>query len=842
MKRREFVKVVAGTTATSALTSHVNAQLGGPFSLPTAKFSPALQHELPNSAFRVDLPIPAVLLPTAIGTFEDLMNRDSVFGQGDNVSIGECFHGIAREWGETPNHWTDYGCNSALTGEKAWEDKRQHFGEIDHHQDQAGGSAPQKVKNWSGFQIKCYRMSIEEAQKDLNVGAFETRFYSYNGEVPGPSLKLRLGEPCVVRFENQLEAEVSVHLHGGHSPSHSDGFPSFYILQGKARDYFYPNILPMTNRDKDGEHLKGSDGNIFYRPDVGESQSTMWYHDHAMDATAYNVSKGLAGFAPCFGEEELALISSSVLPGYGARSCVDWSNIPYESKPKLVSRDAAGNYTFGVDTTDTELLKELEDPQKPGFYKRELEPYYNPFDVPLVLQDKVIDDNTCQISYDLTDHNGYLGDTFMVNGVPWPKLDVLDCKYRLRILNGSNARVYRLRLMKAEDYERAVKFGVSALPGDTPPGGAATVNAELAGDHAAIYDLHSEPVLRIGKDSWLWSEAVEIRSVVLAMANRADLVLDFEEAMKGLADDQLQEFVLVNTMPQSDGRGPKLKLEDGGDPRVLPLPFATQDNPLVELHRPIGLMKFVVGKKQHGTAQYDKPDQPVTVRHGTPLIKTHRKIVDDEIKAVREFIFERGKGAWMINGRFYDPNIANAAPTLDGAEEWVLRNEGGGWWHPIHIHLESHQLVGYEKDFAADGVIVDADPPPPNVLDPKDILSELNAVERIGLHDTQVLGPNTVVRIRMRHRTWGGPFVFHCHNLEHEDMRMMYNFELVPGESHDPDIAPAARTHGNDVTFKGTRHKYEKYVGEPPWHHLAVPRTSIGTAGEYQIPPRDGEQ
>ncbi len=37
----------------------------------------------------------------------------------------------------------------------------------------------------------------------------------------------------------------------------------------------------------------------------------------------------------------------------------------------------------------------------------------------------------------------------------------------------------------------------------------------------------------------------------------------------------------------------------------------------------------------------------------------------------------------------------------------------------------------------------------------------------------------------MKFRTWLGPFVFHCHNLEHEDMRMMYNFDpvLFPTES-----------------------------------------------------------
>jgi FtsP/CotA-like multicopper oxidase with cupredoxin domain len=43
--------------------------------------------------------------------------------------------------------------------------------------------------------------------------------------------------------------------------------------------------------------------------------------------------------------------------------------------------------------------------------------------------------------------------------------------------------------------------------------------------------------------------------------------------------------------------------------------------------------------------------------------------------------------------------------------------------------------------------------------------------------DTSMLGPNTEVEMFMKFRTFKGPFVFHCHNLEHEDMRMMFVFD-----------------------------------------------------------------
>jgi FtsP/CotA-like multicopper oxidase with cupredoxin domain len=345
----------------------------------------------------------------------------------------------------------------------------------------------------------------------------------------------------------------------------------------------------------------------------------------------------------------------------------------------------------------------------------------------------------------------------------------------------------------------------------------------------------AKPFLRIGKDSCLWGEPVQVKSVVLAVANRADLIVNFHDLFGG---GPAQAYYLVNTMPQFDGRGPKAKLDDGGDPRVLPLPFDVPGRPPVpELDRPIALVKFVVGPQ----SEEQRAVPQARVRVGVPLAPVRPPIPDADVKVVREFVFERGKGAWQVNGRFYDPAISNACPDLvmtdTAAEEWVLRNGGGGWWHPIHIHLESHQLISYEKDFAADESVDPADPPPLGRLARlEDVTSALPRPEIIANHDTQILGPNTVVRIRMRFRTWPGPFVFHCHNLEHEDMRMMQNFEPVPGPAHNPSVAPAARTHGNEVTLNGRSPEFpEGRVGELDSEQPAVPGTPVKEFGEPLI-------
>ncbi|MFM7071303.1 MAG: multicopper oxidase family protein [Planctomycetota bacterium] len=838
LNRRDVIKGTAGVLLAGAVHGQVPGQEAGstgPYREPSVRFDRKKLDKLPAFAFSRPLPRFRVMRPVAVGTYEELTGPGAQpFGPSDTVPIGEVFHGIAREWAETPRHWLAFGPSGtvpAAPGAASWQQKRELFGRVPVFGDD--NKQVDTIANWGQYPIKCYRVPIVETNVQLRPDTQNNRaarVYAYAGQIPGPALPLRLGQPVIVRYENQLDTETSVHLHGGHSPSHSDGFPTFYVLPGKARDYFYPNIVPLRRNPNAAASPQ-------YTPDVGESQSTMWYHDHAMDATAYNVSKGLAGVAPTFGQRELHLLRTNVLPNSGAASWTDPEGDKLE--------------------TDPQRIAELEDPKLPGFYREGKEPYYNKYDIPIAIQDKVIDLRTGQIAYDNNSHNGYLGDTIFLNGCAWPSLSVENRKYRLRLLNGSNARFYRLRLLSEKDY-------LSLMEGDA--GGDAVV-AELGAegqddaarktaDRAVFakrtekYEQYAKPFLRIGKDSWMWPKALTRKSVLLGMANRADIVIDFKHAeiAAGLKAGEQAVFYLVNTMPQADGRGPKGKLDDAGDPRVLPLPFDfkpdagdpnnLQTVPLVELEKPIALLRIVV----EGAAV----EKDARVEAGTDLLE-HDPIEDHEIVAVREFIFERGKGAWQINGRFYDPTIANATPTLGTAEEWVLRNGGGGWWHPIHIHLESHQLVGYEKDFLADDVIDIAEPPGRPRLDNLiDITKYLDQDEYlVGLHDTMVLGPNTAVRIRMRFRTWNGPFVFHCHNLEHEDMRMMFNFEPVPRTSAPgslppvvaANVVPNARTHGNDVTWQGTSAKGPR-VGELPWDYRPVPEDAVNDAGINVIPPR----
>jgi len=123
----------------------------------------------------------------------------------------------------------------------------------------------------------------------------------------------------------------------------------------------------------------------------------------------------------------------------------------------------------------------------------------------------------------------------------------------------------------------------------------------------------------------------------------------------------------------------------------------------------------------------------------------------------KEFKFERTDGAWAINGQFADLEHPLTTSTEGNGEIWHL-DSGGGWAHPVHIHLE------YMRVLRRDGKL-----PPPN--------------ERDGMakKDTIVIGADFGnVDIFIKFRDFLGPFVFHCHNIEHEDMRMMARMDILP--------------------------------------------------------------
>jgi spore coat protein A, manganese oxidase len=149
----------------------------------------------------------------------------------------------------------------------------------------------------------------------------------------------------------------------------------------------------------------------------------------------------------------------------------------------------------------------------------------------------------------------------------------------------------------------------------------------------------------------------------------------------------------------------------------------------------------------------DDSDLPSKLRDFEPLAK---KVPPGKTIPVRRFVFGRGQ-TWTINGKQWDPRRIDANPKPGAIEIWELTNLGGGWVHPVHIHF-------------ADWQILDRGGQPPL------------AYER-GWKDVFRVGHGETVRVigEFGRRDGGyihGKYMFHCHNLVHEDHTMMSQFEI----------------------------------------------------------------
>ncbi|MBK7875888.1 MAG: multicopper oxidase domain-containing protein [Planctomycetes bacterium] len=476
-----------------------------------------------------------------------------------------------------------------------------------------------------------YKIISEERFVSLHPELPPTRMWGYRDAnvanwpyAVGPTIVARAEHPIVVRHENQLPAN---HVGFG-VPEETVHFHGGHM---EARSDGFPESLPgYTTVFGPGEHYDYGyamldPGFSHGAPDASDRPSTLWYHDHLLDFTAQNVYRGLVGLF-LFQDE--------------------------------------------LDTLDETTGLRLPSGE---------------FDVPLAFQDKRLDDQG-QLAYDVFDHNGFLGDKWLVNGAIQPYLNVKRRKYRFRLLNGCNARFLGLRL---------VRQGGSIEP----------------------FDL-------IATEGGLLSAPLRNRNLAfLSPAQREDIVVDFARYPAGTV------LFFENRLRQDDGRGPS----------------GTFDQPEL-LNRGPRFLKIVVGA--------DAPDPSVVPN----VLRPFTAITQAEINAAtrRTFEFKRRNGVWVINGQAVDLTQPMATVQENAPEIWRLKNGSGGWWHPIHIHLEFMHVL------KRNGQV-----PPPDERD------------GIAKRDVITLGPNDEVEVFLKFRDFRGRWVMHCHTIEHEDAFMMMRFDVV---------------------------------------------------------------
>jgi FtsP/CotA-like multicopper oxidase with cupredoxin domain len=299
-------------------------------------------------------------------------------------------------------------------------------------------------------------------------------------------------------------------------------------------------------------------------------------------------------------------------------------------------------------------------------------------------------DSAGNIFFDVFDTDGHLGDKVAVNGKIEPYLKVQRRKYRFRLLDIGPSRYYEFFLSKG---------------------------VPVTGQQNWI------PTTLIATDGNLLPSPVPMASLMMAPAERVDIIVDFSQYNDG------DELYLVNRMQQTSGRGPDYQLMNPGVP----------------------VLKFIV----QGTAPAPDPSKVPALLRETPLPSAA-----ELAGAVhRNWEFARSNGAWTVNGVFFDKNVVNAAvkraPAGKSAtcEIWTLKNGGGGWSHPIHVHYEECQIL------SRNGA------PPP--------------IYERGRKDVVNLRPDEEVKVFFRFRDFNGKYVMHCHNVVHEDHAMMIRFDVA---------------------------------------------------------------
>jgi spore coat protein A len=491
---------------------------------------------------------------------------------------------------------------------------------------------------------------------------------SQPAKYPGYTFNLRQGQAVKVRYANQLQGvmyppdvPVDQTLHwadpqnSGNRPNAPYTGPVPLVAHQHGGDTeFMSDGLPDAWATP-GDAVTGRLFNALYTYDNRQEATQLWYHDHTVGVTRLNVYMGLAGhyFIRDSNEDMLQL------PKY-----------PYEVPLMIQDRTFLAN---------GELFYAAQDPAAPDL------------PVPTHLPEN-------------------FGDTILVNGVAWPVLEVEPRKYRFRVLNGSDSRVYDMRLS---------------------------------------IDV---PCMQIGSDLGLLNAPVPLSVLSLAPGERADIVIDFARVSG--------KTIVVNNganapYPSGDPTDPatagqvmafRVSLPLSGVPdRPLPANLRPASGPVPVPAAPVRTRKILLfegtdslGRLQTmaGIVDASRPNLNGTLVFEDPITE-NPQVGDTE---VWEF-YNTTADAHPLHMHLVDFRILNRQKftgtitpktNSDGSEGGVLDER-------------SVKLLG-------------------KVRKP--------APEEAGKKDTAKMFPGEVTRVIAKF-TRPGEYLYHCHILSHEDHEMM---------------------------------------------------------------------
>jgi spore coat protein A, manganese oxidase len=336
------------------------------------------------------------------------------------------------------------------------------------------------------------------------------------------------------------------------------------------------------------------------------------------------------------------------------------------------------------------------------------------YEIPLVIQDRQFNPDGTML-YPTSNIAGvtwigeYFGDVMLVNGKVWPFLNVEPRLYRFRILNGCNARI---------------------------------VNLGLGGTK----------MWQIGAEGGMWDKPVPVSNLVLAPAERADVIVDFRPSP-----------------------GMTLVMKNANPPKPVSTPAPSLS----------AVMQIRVGTTvtQQGptTIPASLPGRAASL----PAPSVTRYITLNEVAPET--------AAWTLNldALDFEPHRVNhpERPKVGAVEDWVFVNMTADT-HPMHTHLVTHQVIGrtpfnvaaYQAAYPGTGSgSPGGKDPSPFATGP---MVPADPTER-GFKDTTKANPGYFTTVRAKFDLPAGvtapqTYVYHCHIVEHEDNDMMLPFTVVP--------------------------------------------------------------
>ncbi|MEP6996736.1 MAG: multicopper oxidase domain-containing protein [Betaproteobacteria bacterium] len=346
-------------------------------------------------------------------------------------------------------------------------------------------------------------------------------------------------------------------------------------------------------------------------------------------------------------------------------------------------------------------------------------------EIPLVLQDRR---GAGYAATDADRMHGWLGNQVVVNGAVCPHLDVATRIYRFRVLNASNARTYLLALRSA--------------------------------------DGKLLPFTLIGTDGGLLAAPRRCEQSFLASAERIDILVDLSDAAIGdtvvletRAFDPMHMEAAMAAVPGTD--------DHAAMSHATPTPAAAGNAPGAVDHAAMGHGESFPEGASRGLLQL-RVRERIAYRAAIPARLSTIPPIAAVQAAERPLRLGFAKARWRINDRVFAMGDAPIAVQRDTVETWLVRNYFNSMPHAMHLHGFHFRVIERQTSPAQ--------------------VAALKVDERgrlatdLGWKDTVLVWPGESVRIAI---DFAMPFageqtyLFHCHNLEHEDGGMMLGVKVT---------------------------------------------------------------